>query len=275
MDDNAPKPKKVMPAGMNSCDHFMQSPNYLFVTDVPAKDDKFNEANLYVSTDEGEQWTTSTFPKAEASKSNFFVIVDATEGEVLTAVSHTFTETRGDAQIDVTLGDGTSFSANATRAIFSEVITDNANNADSLNLITDPDNVLGCPENNNGLLKPVPSDNKGYAYVVQRGNCTFVSKLQMAYEAGARAVIVVNADDTHVVYMSVRASRVLSCVCQHWGVLPLGEGSIGSHTLLLKFTLLNGIATLATSPCHPLLRTLLEDTSRRAAAQSNQSNLLT
>ena len=43
--DPTPTPKLLKLA----CDHFMQVKQYLFVTDVPNKDDKFAEGALYIS----------------------------------------------------------------------------------------------------------------------------------------------------------------------------------------------------------------------------------
>lgn len=198
------KPVKIMPTGIANVDHFVQTRDYIFVTDVGENDD-FSEQNLYVSKDEGATWKTSMFPKSKDSLSNYFVIVDASEGEVFVAVSHTFTEIRGDAKVKVTDSSGNDISKLtdilATRAIFSEIITaTSAAGADSLTLIRDPDNALGCPED--GMLKAVPQDGNNYAYIIDRGTCTFVAKLQNAYEAGAKAVVIVNQDDTHDVYMS-------------------------------------------------------------------------
>jgi len=208
-DYKAKPPTKIMPKGVAKVDHFVQTNDYMFVTDVGDTSDDFSEQNLYVSTDEGATWTTSKFPKSADSKANYFVVVDASEKEVMVAVQHTFTELRGDAKVVLADSDGNPVNGfgggiDATRAIFSEIITateqSSAWNADGMTLFRDTDNLLGCPED--GALKPVPQDGKKYAYIMDRGICTFVAKLQNAYGAGASAVIVVNADDTHRVYMS-------------------------------------------------------------------------
>lgn len=48
---------------------------------------------------------------------------------------------------------------------------------------------------------PISADVKGKVLLVQRGDCLFIEKLQIAFEAGAVAVVIYNTADTHKLYM--------------------------------------------------------------------------
>jgi hypothetical protein len=60
-EDNGPA-KRINPNGEQPVDHFLQSDQFLFCTDVPRDDDQFNEVALYVSTEGGcvERWANLT-----------------------------------------------------------------------------------------------------------------------------------------------------------------------------------------------------------------------
>lgn len=66
-------------------------------------------------------------------------------------------------------------------------------------LVYDPNNGTGC----NGLAPVDPSQSAETIYVIDRGGCTFVSKVRAAQIAGARAVIIVdNIAESYLPFMA-------------------------------------------------------------------------
>ena len=190
----------------SSCDHFMQVRQYLFVTDVPNRDDKFEEGALYISRPGAEpwgvpKWRQADFPSGEGAKSQHFTVVDSSENEVVVAVLHTETDVRGIGTMTVSNVPAIAEAVPLSRALFSELLPASTTPME-LTLIFDPENPKGCPEN--GTLTVWDAfgiDSRPFAFVVRRGSCKFVEKLQLAYDAGASGVVVVNYDDTENIFM--------------------------------------------------------------------------
>ena len=197
-------------SGTPPVDNFVQQPPFLFLTDASngeAGDEEtiFDEKTLYVRYKE-DKLKAAKFPVSKQTSSNHFTIIDANEEEALIAVMHTFAESRGDTKIRYTIGMKTQ-TADATRGLFSETISArDPDEAAALTGLHDFTNVFACPSGGPLNTSRVPAG-AAFAVVARRGgDCSFVDKLQLAYEAGAKALVVINTEDTHRLFMDAPAS---------------------------------------------------------------------
>ena len=190
----------------------------------------------------------AVFPTSQKSKANHFTIVDASEDEALIAVMHTYTEERGDAKVQYKIGRRTK-TADGTRGMFSETIAARSpEEAQDLAVAYPKNNHNACPAGGALVVSDMPAGTK-FAVIARRGDCTFVEKLNMAFEAGAKALIVVNKDENAHLYMAGPEGKIAADIPAV--IIAKSDGED-----LIKAAL--------TAPVPPTMRIYEEDQTTRA-----------
>lgn len=155
---------------MDDAFHYEQVGQYLFVTQF-VNNGQDNLA-LYVSTNMGTSFSRAQFPFEGLE--NLYTYVDGTEDLALIAVQETVENPIGTCTVMVQSPAG--FNLSATKADF----TPSPNFTGAVNFAFVG---FGCAPMN-GVT--------GCVVVADRGNCSFLQKVQMAVDAGALGVVVVN-----------------------------------------------------------------------------------
>ena len=96
------------------CQHFVHYNQFVFVTNAPADmegDNRWNEQELWVMDTgaKNPKFVQALFPVSQASKQNYFEVVDASEDVVFVSVMHTLTRVQGNAAVDFAIEDSSGY----------------------------------------------------------------------------------------------------------------------------------------------------------------------
>ena len=199
----------------SNCYKFEQEHEFLLTTEVPAGAEKFNERNLWVSTDEGRRFNRAQFPFS--GRANHYKVVDASEGAIMAVVQHSFTRVEGVFRLEVyDEFDNLKANYSAAKALFSPVVGDTESEHIELTVPPQGENVGdgGGDGGNGGASTPSTTapaaslgcseltDVAGKIVILDRGTCTFATKVANAEAGGAVGVVVVALDDEKLFRMS-------------------------------------------------------------------------
>jgi hypothetical protein len=167
--------------------------SFVFVT-TKQDDTTFHQRTLYISKDRAQTFAIGTFPLKGRHVN--FAVVDSSNGMAMVCVETYKTRFEGTALLEVKTTDGGKKNISAYRAAFTEA----PKIPEGTLMFYDKDHNEGCDWTH---LKPSDIANfRNRIVVVRRGTCKFHEKAMLAQQMGAKALVVINSDDSFRLYMS-------------------------------------------------------------------------